>query len=50
MFLSHPQGKRTTFDGLKGEGGELSIQLYGRSASIAPINGTVAERLCDVQY
>ena len=31
-------------------GGDLFIQLYGRSALIAPINGTVAQRSCDQQY
>ena len=31
-------------------GGDLFVQLYGRSALIAPINGTVAQRLCDQQY
>ena len=29
---------------------DLFVQLYGRSALIAPINGTVAQRSCDVQY
>ena len=31
-------------------GVDLFIQLYGRSALIAPINGSVAERSCDQQY
>ena len=31
-------------------GGELFVQLYGRSALIAPINGTVALRSFDQQY
>ena len=31
-------------------GGDLFVQLYGRSALIAPINGTVAQRSCDQQY
>ena len=26
------------------------VQKYGRSALIAPINGTVAQRSCDQQY
>ena len=30
--------------------GDLFVQLYGRSALIAPINGTVAQRSCDQQY
>ena len=30
--------------------GDLLVQLYGRSALISPINGTVAQRSCDVQY
>ena len=30
--------------------GDFFIQLYGRSVLIAPSNGTVAQRLCDVQY
>ena len=49
MFLSRPQGKRTTCNCLKNEGG-LFVQLYGRSALIAPINGTIAQRSCDQQY
>ena len=31
-------------------GGDLFVQLYGRSALIAHINGTVAQRSCDQQY
>ena len=31
-------------------GGDLIVQLSGRSALIAPINDTVAQRLCDQQY
>ena len=31
-------------------GGDLFVQLYGRSALIAPINGTVAQSSCDQQY
>ena len=31
-------------------GGDLFLQLYGRSALIAPINGTVAQRSYDQQY
>ena len=31
-------------------GGDLFVQLYGRSSLIAPINGTVAQRSCDQQY
>ena len=31
-------------------GGDLFVQLYGRSALIDPINGTVAQRSCDQQY
>ena len=30
-------------------GGDLFVQLYGRSAFIAPINRTVAQRSCDQQ-
>ena len=29
---------------------DLFVQLYGRSALIAPIKGTVAQRTCDQQY
>ena len=50
MFFSRPQGKRTRCYCRKSEGGELFVQLYGRSALIAPINGTVAQRSCDQQY
>ena len=28
----------------------LFVQLYGKSALIAPIKGTVAQRSCDQQY
>ena len=31
-------------------GGDLFVQLYGRSALIASINGNVAQRSCDQQY
>ena len=31
-------------------GGDPFVQLYGRSALIAPINGTVAQRSCEQQY
>ena len=31
-------------------GVDLFVQLYGRSALISPINGTVAQRSCDQQY
>ena len=31
-----------------GGGGDFFVQLYGRSALIAPINGTVVQRSCDV--
>ena len=48
MILSRPQGKRTTCNCHKSEG-DLFVQLYGRSALIAPINGTVAHRSCDQQ-
>ena len=34
----------------KVRGGDLFVQLYGRSALIAPINGTDAQRTCDQQY
>ena len=34
----------------KNWGGDLFVQLYGRSALIALINGTVAQRSCDQQY
>ena len=50
MFFSRPQGKRTICNCRKSEGGDLFEQLYGRSALIAPINGTVARRSCDQQY
>ena len=50
MFFSRPQGKPTTCNCRKSEGGYLFVQLYGRSAKIAPINGTVAQRSCDQQY
>ena len=50
MFISRPQVKRTTCNCQKSEGGELFVQLYGRSALIAPINGTVAQRSCEQQY
>ena len=29
---------------------DLFVQLYGISALIAPINGTIAQRSCDQQY
>ena len=50
MFFSRPQGKRTTCNYRKSQGGKLFVQLYGRSALIAPINGTVAQNSCDQQY
>ena len=31
-------------------GGDLFLHLYGRSALIALINSTVAQRSCDQQY
>ena len=31
-------------------GEDLFVQLYGRSALIAPINGTVAQRSCYQQF
>ena len=48
MFFSRPEGKRTTCNCQK-SGGDLFVQLYGRSALIAPINGTVAKRSCEQQ-
>ena len=30
--------------------GDLFVQLYGRSALIARINGTIAQRSCDQQH
>ena len=50
MFFSRPKGKRTTRNCQKSEMGDLFVQLYGRSALIAPINGTVAQRSCEQQY
>ena len=50
MFSSRPQEKRTTCNCRKSEGVYLFVQLYGRSALIAPINGTVARRSSDQQY
>ena len=50
MFYSHPEEKRTTCNWRKSEGEDLFVQLYGRSALIAPINGTVAQPSCDQQY
>ena len=35
---------------VKVTGGDLFIQMYGSSALISPINGTVAQRSCDQQY
>ena len=49
IFFSRPQGKRTTCNYQKCEGGDLFVQLYGRSALIAPINGTVAQHSWDQQ-
>ena len=49
MIFSRPQGKGTTCNCRKSEG-DLFVQLYGRSALIAPINGTIAQRSCDQQY
>ena len=42
---------RETYDTylLEKWGEDLFLQLYGRSALIAPINGTVAQRSCDIQ-
>ena len=48
IFLC-PQGKRTTCDGQIGEG-DLYVQLYIGSVSIAHISVTFAQRSCDVQY
>ena len=31
-------------------GGYLFVQLVGRNALIAPINGSIAQRSCDQQY
>ena len=50
MCFSRLQGKRTTCNCRKNEGGYLFVQLYGRSGLIAPINGTVAKRSYDQQY
>ena len=51
MFFARPQGKRTTCNCRKIEGGgDLFVQLYGRSALITTINGTVTQRSCDQQY
>ena len=50
MFFSRPQGKRTTCNWRKSECEDLFVQSYGRNALIVPINGTVAQRLCDQQY
>ena len=50
MLFSRPQEKRTTCNWRKSEGGDLFVQLHGRSALIAPINGTFAQRSCDQQY
>ena len=50
MFFSRPQEKLTTCKWRKIKGEDLFVQLYGRSALIAPINGTVAQRSCDQQY
>ena len=49
IFVSRPQGKRTICNCRKSEG-DFFVQLYGRSALIAPINGTVAQSSCDHQY
>ena len=50
MLFSRPQGKQKTCNCRKSDGEDLFVQLYGRSALIAPINGTVAQRSCDQQY
>ena len=50
MFFSRPQRTRTTYNCLKSEVGDIFVHLYGRSALIAPIDGTFAQRLCDQQY
>ena len=49
MFFSRPQGnvRHVTAGKVRGD---LFVQLYGRSALIAPINGTIAQRSCDQQY
>ena len=49
IFSSRSQRKRTTRDCRKGEG-DLSVQLYSGSVSIAPIGGTFARRSCEAQY
>ena len=50
MFLSRPQRARTTCNYLKSEVEDIFVNLYGRSALIAPIDGTFAQRSCDQQY
>ena len=50
MFFSRPQGKRTTCNCRKSEEVDLFVQLYGRNALIAPMNGTDAQRSFDQQY
>ena len=50
MLFSYAQGKRTSCNWRKSQDGNFFVQLYGRSALIAPINGTVAQRSCDQQY
>ena len=50
MLYARPQGRRTTCNWRKSEGGDHFVQLYGGSALIAPINGTVAKRSCDQQH
>ena len=49
MIFSRPQGIRTTSNCRESYGGDLFVQLYGRSALIAHINGTVAQRSYDQQ-
>ena len=49
MFLLRPQEKRTTCDSQIGEG-DLSVQFYIGSVSIANISVTFAQRSRDVQY
>ena len=49
MLFSRPQVKRMTVTAGK-VSGDLFVQLYVRSALIAPIDGTVVQRSCDEQY
>ena len=50
MFFARPQGKSKIFNCRKSEGVDHFVQLYGRSALIAPINGTITQRSRDQQY